>query len=45
MAFRYRLPMPFDAEAYVADVPRYSDFRKFDDGLKMNGLSSCSGSR
>lgn len=35
MAFRYRLPMPFDAEAYVADVPRYSDFRKFDDMLRM----------
>jgi hypothetical protein len=27
--------MPFDAKAYVADVPRYSDFRKFDDMLRM----------
>jgi hypothetical protein len=35
MAFRYRLPMPFDARGYVADVPRHSDFRKFDDILRM----------
>jgi Protein of unknown function (DUF3095) len=35
MAFRYRLPMPFDANGYVADVPRHSDFRKFDDMLRM----------
>jgi hypothetical protein len=35
LAFRYRLPMPFDAKGYVADVPRHSDFRKFDDMLRM----------
>lgn len=35
MAFRYRLPMFFDARGYVADLPRHSDFRKFDDMLRM----------
>ncbi len=34
-AFRLGLPVPFDVEKYVAQIPGHSDYRKFDDMLRM----------
>jgi hypothetical protein len=34
-AFRLRLPAPFDAKGYEAQIPSHSDYRKFDDMLRM----------
>ena len=34
-AFRWRLPVPFAAAAYVADIPSHTDYRKYDDTLRM----------
>lgn len=35
LAFRNHLPMPFDTEHYRNALPRHTDFRKFDNTLRM----------
>lgn len=34
-AFRFRLPVPFAAELYMTRIPAHSDFRKYDDTLRL----------
>jgi hypothetical protein len=34
-AFRHRLPFPLDITGYTAQIPSHSDYRKFDDMLRM----------
>lgn len=34
-AFKWGMPAPFPAKEYVAQIPSHSDYRKFDDMLRM----------
>jgi hypothetical protein len=39
-AFKWRAPVPFDAAGYTAQIPGHSDYRKFDDMLRL--ILDCS---
>jgi hypothetical protein len=40
LAFKFRIPMPFDSSGYKAQLQAHSDYRKFDDVLRM--ILDCS---